>query len=402
MPPEVSIIVPVHNGEAYLAAALDSVLAQSLADWELIVVDDGSSDGTLDVLARYSHEPRLVVLEQPNGGTARARNRGLEHARGELVAFLDADDMWRPEYLARMAGALRQAPAASAAYSGWQYIDQAGTPLPQRVMPYGGDSALLARELHWKVALVPAAVVARRAAVAACGGFDAALRTAEDWDLWLRMAPRGAFVAVPGYATLYRQHAHSKTGQTERAEQGRLTIVQKHFGRMEGSPEQWPLVLQQATANIYLASALAYWRQHNHAAAIEKSKLAIACWPGLLERSELYYELGAAFQERGWRGSPAGLRLAESTAMVHQLLHEEWAIPQARRRALWGYACLVLAQLAQHTGQTAGARRLALRALVYAALPHKARAARSLLRACLPAGLVRALGRARPDHAGER
>src|SRR6266496_2052417 len=112
MQPIISIIIPVYNGDTYLDAAMKSVQAQTLTDWELIVIDDGSIDDTAAILANAAPDYRRTVIHQENTGLAGARNRGLAVARSELVAFLDVDDEWHPSYLAQMQAALASVPEA--------------------------------------------------------------------------------------------------------------------------------------------------------------------------------------------------------------------------------------------------------------------------------------------------
>ena len=118
MQPAVSVIVPVYNGEKYVVAALESIRAQTCADWHLILVDDGSTDGTAAVLARYPRDRRIEIVRQEHLGLAAARNRGQASCTAQHVAFLDADDMWQPTYLAEMVQELTANPSAVAACAG--------------------------------------------------------------------------------------------------------------------------------------------------------------------------------------------------------------------------------------------------------------------------------------------
>ena len=131
--PAVSVITPVFNAERYIGAAIESVLGQSASDWELLVIDDGSTDGTPDVVREYAGDPRLRVVRREHRGLSAARNEGVSKATGRLLAFLDADDLWRPEYLERMVSMLDRKPEAVLAFAGWRYVDGVGTVLPQFV-----------------------------------------------------------------------------------------------------------------------------------------------------------------------------------------------------------------------------------------------------------------------------
>ena len=134
----VSVIIPAFNQAAYLLEAVASAQAQTLPPAQIIVIDDGSTDATPKILADLCADDtdrhQLCMVRQENQGLARARNRGLQMAQGELIAFLDADDRWQPEYLAAMTALLAQHPTAVAAYAAWQYMDAAGALLPQIII----------------------------------------------------------------------------------------------------------------------------------------------------------------------------------------------------------------------------------------------------------------------------
>ena len=183
----VSVIVPCHNGARFLADAIESALAQTHPAIETIVVDDGSVDDTPAILERYAG--RVRVLHQQNRGPSAARNAALAVARGEYVAFLDADDCFRPEKIARQAAVLDTHPDVGLVYSGWRFIDEEGRSLPGEGRPRGeGDmlpALLLGNPIH------PLAAVVRRALVAEVGGFEESLRGCEEWDLFLRLSRRG-------------------------------------------------------------------------------------------------------------------------------------------------------------------------------------------------------------------
>ncbi len=383
--PTVSILLPVYNGEKYLLAALESIRRQTLADWELVVVDDGSTDGTAGILAGFAADARVRVLRQENRGLPAARNRGLREARGRYVAFLDADDTWRPAYLAKLAEALEGQPRAVLAFAGWQYLDADGHDLPQSIVVTAAQVGQLRADLDRRNSLVPASVVARRASLEACGGFDEALRSCEDWDLWLRLRPLGDFVAVAEVLVGYRTHAENMSDNIERMERERRKVVEKHFATAGHSLADAPRRQREANGYLYFLSALAHLREHNTTAATERLRQALALWPGLLHENEVYYELGCAFQQRGYRGTSIGLNVGESAALIHQLLHQALGLPAARGRTAWAQACLVLMQLALLTGDRAAARRFGLSALRWGAGQTRTTALRRLARASLPA-----------------
>jgi hypothetical protein len=371
--PAVTVILPAYNQAGYLADALDSALAQTTKDFELVVVDDGSTDETPAVIAGYGR--RLRAIHQPNAGLAAARNSGIAAARGRWLAFLDSDDRWRPEYLATMLAALAAAPQAVAAFAAWQYIDAAGKRLPQTIIPFDGDERRLARELFWRNSLLPSAAVVSRAAVVTCGGFDIGLTACEDWDLWLRLAPLGRLLLVPQPLMEYRSHGEGMSDDPPRIEGQRLKVNEKHLGPLTGPPASWPAPRRQAVGYTYFTTALAYFRQNELERAVARLNDALACWPGLAELDEFYYELGCARQGRGQRGR--GVNLVESEALLRELLFERLALP-ADRRQHWGHACLVLSRLARRNGERLAGRRFAWQALRFGRGRHKAAAVRAL------------------------
>jgi glycosyltransferase involved in cell wall biosynthesis len=203
----VSVVIPVYNGERFLARALDSALAQTYRDLEVIVVNDGSTDGSAEVLARYGH--RIMVVSQENRGCASARQSGVERSRGEFVAFLDQDDEWASNKIERQVDALTRYPSAVAVYCDHHGIDDEG----KRGGPSAGlhpvYSGLIFELLIRSNCIVSASLVmVRRGALDAAGGFDLSQpHWADDWDLWIRLAERGPFLYLLEDLVGYRRHA---------------------------------------------------------------------------------------------------------------------------------------------------------------------------------------------------
>ncbi len=216
--PVVSIIMPCYNAAAHLPQSVGSILAQTFADWELIAVDDGSSDGTLAWLQAQA-DPRLRVHTQPNQGVSAARNAGLELARGECVAFLDADDTWAPDFLEKMVGALRRQSDAVLAYCGWQNV---GLPaarcqpfIPPDYEAHDKRETLFAG-CRWPIH----ATLTRRDVIQQAGGFDRHLKNAEDYALWLETAGTRPVVRVPEVLAFYHFHG----GQQASANRARAAL----------------------------------------------------------------------------------------------------------------------------------------------------------------------------------
>ncbi len=189
--PTVSIVMPAYNVAPYIGEAIASVQAQTYRDWELLIVDDGSTDATRDIAAGYAkHDPRVVVIEQANGGISVARNRALAHAAGTVIAILDSDDVWLPGYLETQVGILAAHPeidivTANAWFLGSRLNGQVARPYPD-TRPMPDLMNLLADE-----ECVFIMSVFRRHVYDTIGGFDATMRSNEDYDYWLRAAVAG-------------------------------------------------------------------------------------------------------------------------------------------------------------------------------------------------------------------
>jgi glycosyltransferase involved in cell wall biosynthesis len=191
--PRVSIIIPTYNRKAFVSQAVESVLAQSYEDYELIVVDDGSTDGTRKALQRY--EKRLLYLSQANQGVSAARNNGLTYAQGEFVAFLDSDDLWLPKKLAVQIAFMDRHPGAQICYTDEIWIRRGVRVNPKkRHAKYDGEIYPHCLSL---CIISPSSALMRRGLFVQVGGFDPGLPVCEDYDLWLRVAARYPVYFIP-------------------------------------------------------------------------------------------------------------------------------------------------------------------------------------------------------------
>ena len=205
--PQVSVVITAYNQARWLGQAIDDVRRQTFRDWELVVVDDGSTDSTRAVVARYEGDPRVRYLFQPNQERSAARNRGVAATSGRLLAFLDADDRWVPDKLAKQVAALAASPEAAFCYTPARFVNGSGAPLATRKPPRSVAGWIFPRLVRANL-IILASVVARRDRVEEVGGFDAALPVygCEDWDLWLRLARRHPVAVVDEELTFYREH----------------------------------------------------------------------------------------------------------------------------------------------------------------------------------------------------
>jgi hypothetical protein len=188
--PKVSVVMPVHNGGAYLAAAIESILEQTLADLEFVIVDDGSTDATADTIRRYQAADRRVrPFRQPKSGMVAALTLGCREARAEYIARMDADDMAFPQRLERQMEFLERHPEVVALGGGCVRIDAEGRKGKREVYPT--SHAAIVQGLRRYTCMLHPAVTLRAQALAAAGGYRAAYVAAEDLDLWLRLSEHG-------------------------------------------------------------------------------------------------------------------------------------------------------------------------------------------------------------------
>ena len=210
--PTFSVIVPLRDAAPFVAEAIASVQAQTAADWELIVVDDGSEDGGAGVVARV-REPRLRLLRQENAGALAARRAGLAVARGDLVVFLDADDRLRPDALARFRAALAGRSDVAVAYGDRVLVDREGRPFGDErgaLLAPRPSGDVLERILARSFLSTPGQACVRRAALADAPSWDTGVRRMGDWYAWCAVACRGRFAYLGrGPVVEYRMHPGS-------------------------------------------------------------------------------------------------------------------------------------------------------------------------------------------------
>lgn len=210
--PLVSVIVAAYNAARYLAPTLESLFGQTYASVEIIVIDDGSTDETPEILKSYAD--RIQILHQANQGQGIARNVGCRQSKGSLLAFIDSDDLWDSDKLEKQVGLLKRFPAAVATYCDYRIIDEegsvtqpnsaTGTPRP--------SGNILQQLLIGNCVGSPSVVLVRREAFFTSGGFnEQPSRASEDYGLWLALATQGAFIYNPETLVSYRRHAGQAT-----------------------------------------------------------------------------------------------------------------------------------------------------------------------------------------------
>ena len=268
--PTVSVIIPTYNRRTYVTQAVDSVLSQTFADFEIIVVDDGSTDGTGNVL-RQAYGGLIQYHRQPNQGESAARNKGIRHAVGQYIAFLDDDDLWLPHSLERRIEFLEQCPELSGVSAQVWIVDENGeclNKLPFRHERPGG--ILDFRTVLLDPCMDPTSSLFRRSILAEVGLFDPSIRYGEDWDLSLRVAAMGplAFIAEPLACRRARGERQSNTMDAESADRrltDHLTIIEKNSHLFGGDAQERAHLRNAAIAKEYAeAGVLATVRGDHH------------------------------------------------------------------------------------------------------------------------------------------
>lgn len=238
--PQVSVIVPVYNGAAYLAQALDSALTQTYRDLEILVVNDGSTDASSAIAHLYARNfPEQVrVIDQANTGLPGARNTAIRHARGEFLALLDADDVWMPEHLEMAMAAFTADPSLGLVHANIRRIDARGKPLgiAPRFWRAGLDAYTTIALRHEHVNC-PTAVFTR-AAIDVVGAFDTDFTGlgCEDRDLWLRIAARFPVRHIDAVTADYRVHPGSMSRNRARMLAARELLARKQAATARGRP----------------------------------------------------------------------------------------------------------------------------------------------------------------------
>lgn len=192
----ISVVIPLYNKEKSIASTLRTVLNQTFSDYEIVIVNDGSTDGSVEEIEKVQDD-RIRLVHQPNAGVSAARNRGIEEAKGDLIAFLDADDEWKPEYLATQYHLSQKYPECSVFACNYEFRDVSGKVTPTLIhkLPFVGEDGILSN--YFEVAscshppLWTSAVMVKKQAMQAIGGFPLGIKSGEDLLTWARLAVNG-------------------------------------------------------------------------------------------------------------------------------------------------------------------------------------------------------------------
>jgi glycosyltransferase involved in cell wall biosynthesis len=226
--PRVSVILPVYNGERYLAESIESVLSQTYTAYEIVVVNDGSQDGSMEIVKRYIGSGRIKYVEQTNQGVANARNTGIFHSSGEFIALLDQDDAWLPDKLEKQIDFMDAHPEVALLHARVACIDGEGRPISCRGWIYVGEEVhgYCAEQLLSGNKIAPLTVLIRRACLGKVGVFNQSCAPADDWDLWLRIAVRFPLGFLDSVVAKYRVHDSNESKKKLKLRLGEIQVME--------------------------------------------------------------------------------------------------------------------------------------------------------------------------------
>jgi glycosyltransferase involved in cell wall biosynthesis len=279
--PTVAAVIPVYNGGAFVAEAIESVLGQTHPVAECIVVDDGSTDPTAEIVARFGGRVRLI--RQANSGVATARNRGAAAASARYVAFLDADDAWAPEKLERQLAAAGELERPGLVLCDLALFDDVTGAALGRAAMRPGPGTLRDMVLFEGVETVSCSSTAllERALFDALGGFDPALSQSADWDLLARALLAGPVVSVPEPLARYRVHGASMSRNVALLEHDMTRAFAKLFARDDLPPDVRD-IRRRAEANLHRMLAGSYFRRRAARGFVRNTARSIARDPAAL------------------------------------------------------------------------------------------------------------------------
>lgn len=283
--PGISVVIPAYNYGHFIATALESALSQDYPECEILVVDDGSTDHTAEVVSRYAARG-VKLIPQKNAGLSAARNTGIRHARHPLLTFLDADDALLPGALRRCAATMSGLPEAFAVVGfGVTRTDVSGVPVASASRAEERSREITARDLLVKTRF-PCTALVKKDALLATGGFDITLTSSEDRDMWLRIAATRRIWLLPNPFLLLRQHAGSMRRNADRMTANTRRVLRKAFAQK--LVPRWDLRawLRAVSFNCF-ESALMFFHERRLGRAMANLALSLIFWPLFLDHRSL-------------------------------------------------------------------------------------------------------------------
>jgi glycosyltransferase involved in cell wall biosynthesis len=295
--PKVSVVIPAYNAMTYLPETVESVLRQSFTDFEVLIIDDGSSDQIGQWFSQLM-EPRVKLISQPNQGVAVARNNGIAHAQGEYIAFLDADDLWEPTKLEKQVDCLDHHPAVGLVYTWILLVDRQGNPTG-RIFTSDAEGDVWEQIVVDNMIPNGSATMIRRSCFETVGVFDPNLPPAEDWDMWIRIAARYSFAVVKEPLVYYRKYANSASKNRQLMIEKISAVIEKTFA---STPLQLLYLRNRSYGYMHLYQAWNSIDENDYKGAILFQRQALLHYPQLLF-SQSFLRLILAIALTRWLGA---------------------------------------------------------------------------------------------------
>jgi glycosyltransferase involved in cell wall biosynthesis len=303
--PQVSVLLPTYNRAHYLAEAIQSALDQTYADLEVVVVDDGSTDNSAELVRRFA-DPRVRLFRLENRGISAALNTAFRAARGRYIAILNSDDRWLPELLAQEVAVLEANSDAGLVYARCQAMDSSGRPLARTTGVPARYPGQMLRSLLYGDHICTIAVLIRREHVEQAGLWDESLIANEDWDLWLRLALICRFAFVDTILAHFRAHTGRITSTSSerfaRLVADRVRVLDKVYARVDLPPEAAGM-RSLAYCNVYIDVGLRWLKVHDWRESLRAFSRALLLAPdqgATLGRIVALAAFQAFLSERTW------------------------------------------------------------------------------------------------------
>jgi glycosyltransferase involved in cell wall biosynthesis len=272
----ISVIIPTYNYGHFISQAIESVLAQTYPAAEVIVVDDGSTDDTADIVKAFGDPVKFV--KQENSGVCEARNRGVRESTSDLLAFLDADDIYLPTSLEKQAALFLNDSELGLVHCGLRLFDHETGDTISEILE-GGEENVADNLLLWEGPVIagPGAIVVQRDAFASVGGFDTAMKVGEDWDFCYRIAKKYkiGFVAEP--LVLYRSHRSAAHLNVSEMERGMSRFLEKAFSTGDGSVQK---LRRRSYGNFHKVMAGSYYHSGDYVSFLSHALRSVFFRPG--------------------------------------------------------------------------------------------------------------------------
>lgn len=303
--PKVSVVITAYNAMVYLPETMQSVLQQTFSDFEVVLVNNGSTDHIVEWVSLLN-EPRIKLFSQKNRGIPGGLNRGIAEAQGEYIAFLDADDLWDSTKLEKQVSILDEHPEVGLVYSWFALIDKRSEDMRgllsnQTLVKYAIEGDVSRQILEQNFIGCGSSAMVRRACIDAVGMFDSNFTSAADWDMWVRLALRYPFKVICEPLTYYRKHSNSMTSNWQAAIDDCGVAIEKIFSYV-------PAKLQYLKGRsygllfMYHAEQRLRSKERNHQEALRLYKIALKYYP-MLNKSTRSLRLLLTIQLLRWLGT---------------------------------------------------------------------------------------------------